>query len=152
MGMLAPALIGGGASILGSALGGKSQQNAAKSAADTQQNMLDTQLQYLQNAGTQARSAIAQMLPDAQGAAQAGASAQRNAPFLPAGQGAVFGGQQVNSTPNSGNPYSSLISQNIPSQASPTMGYQGGMRTNMPQTAPGALGPALASGAPRGTL
>lgn len=151
MGFLGSLLSAGG-SILGSILGGNRQQSAANSAAQGQQNLLETQLQYLKNAGIDARSAIAQMLPYAQGAAQAGAATQQSAPFLPAGQGAVFGGQQVNSTPNSGNPYSSLISPNATSQLNPTMGYQGGMRTNMPQQAPGALGPALASGAPRGTL
>jgi hypothetical protein len=150
MGMLAPALIAGGSSILGSVLGGKSQQNAAKSAAQAQQDMETQQLQYLQNAGIQARNAISGMLPDAQGAAQAGSATQQSAPFLPAGQGAVFGGQQVNSTPNSGSPYSSLLSPSAPSQVSPSQGFVGGMRTNMPQQAPRALGTALST--QRGTV
>lgn len=148
MGFLMPAL----ATIAGSIIGGNAQKAAARDASNAQQGLLDQQLQYLKNAGIDARSAIAQMLPYAQGAAQAGAATQQNAPFLQAGQGAVFGGQQVNSTPNSGNPYSSLISQNVPSQLSPMQGYQGGMRTNMPHQAPGALGAALSSGVARGTL
>lgn len=144
MAWLAPAATAGG-SILGSVLGGKSQQKAAQSAADAQQNMLTTQLNYLQNAGSQARGAISDMLPYAQGAAQAASGTQ--APTLTAGQGAVFGGQTALPTSNTAD-YSALLSPSANSGASPTQGQVHGMRAFLPQQAlpgigNGVLGPAL---------
>lgn len=133
-----PAAIIGGSSLLGSVLGGKSQQSAANTAAQAAQDQLNTELQYLQNAGTEARGAIGSMLPYAQGASQAASATRANVPYLTPGQGAVFGGQQVQATPTGGSVnYSSLLSGQTPQTLGP-----------MPNPMPAALPASTASTPP----
>lgn len=113
-------LLSGIGSLAGGIFGGNSQQAAANTAAQEQENLQNTALQYLQNAATQQRGSIASLAPYATGGSTAASALQYAAPYLAPGQGAVFGGQQVKSTPTGGSVnYSSLLSPQMQSQVNP---------------------------------
>jgi hypothetical protein len=105
-----PAAAVAGGDVIGSIIGGKGQQNAANTAAQEQEAITQKYLDYLQNAGASARTAINSILPYSQSGSQAASTLQATAPYLAPGQGAMFGGQQINSNATSGSDLSKMYS------------------------------------------
>jgi hypothetical protein len=108
MSWVAPVAMAGG-NILGSMVGGKAQQNAANSAAQEQQNLMNTEIGQIQSADNQQRGAINSLLPYTTGGSQLASALQKSAPYFAPGQGAAFGGQTANPNGSVTN-YSSLLS------------------------------------------
>jgi hypothetical protein len=159
-------------SLVGGLIGGGSQSSAANSAAQAQENLTQQQLQYLQQAGSQARGAINSMLPYTTGGSTAAGATKAHLPYLAPGQGAIFGGQEINSNPTSGSDlstnYSSLLApqqhtaslpQSSARTAPPLSSFTtpGGATIHYNPNAPGSVNSALTSalnlgGSPSGSL
>jgi len=108
MAWVAPVASGVG-SALGGMFGGKAQQNAANSAAQEQQNLMNTEIGQIQSADNQQRGVINSMLPYTTGGSQLATALQKTAPYFAPGQGAAFGGQTAQPNGSVTN-YSSLLS------------------------------------------
>ena len=87
--------VAAGAGILSSILSSNATDAAANSAAQAQEQLQQQALAYLQQAGSQQRTAINNMLPYSQGASTAADAAQYSAPYLAPGQGMSFASAAV---------------------------------------------------------